>query len=212
MKRLVIADDHALVLEGLCRILSENYDIVGTARNGREVVDLVQRLHPDLVVMDLSMPELNGIEATKRIVRCCPTVKIVFTTQQLDSNYVRAALDAGASGYVAKQSASTELLEALRIVLAGRYFVTPLAVPNDGIPLARASRENPGEMFGSRLTSRQREVLQLIAEGKASKEIASALNISIKTVDFHRGAVMAVLGLRTTAELTRYAMMHGIIE
>lgn len=212
MKRLVIADDHALVLEGLCRILSDGYEIAGTARNGRAVVDLVQQLHPDLVVMDLSMPELNGIEASKRIARCCPDVKIVFTTQQLDANYVRAALDAGASGYVAKQSASTELLEAIKIVLAGRYFVTPLAIPNAGIPLAPSNRESPGDLFGSRLTSRQREVLQLIAEGKASKEIAATLNISIKTVEFHRAAIMAVLGLRTTAELTRYAMMHGIIE
>ena len=134
-------------------------------------------------------------------------------TQQLDPSYIRGAFDAGAFGYVAKQSAGNELREAVRLVLSNRYYVTPLAAPKDPNAAAlRSARTNPAEMFGAKLTPRQREVLQLIAEGKATKEIASALSISAKTVEFHRNGLMNELGLRTTAQLTRYAITHGIVS
>jgi DNA-binding NarL/FixJ family response regulator len=159
------------------------------------------------------MPELNGIEACRQLQAMGCTAKVVFITQQLDSVYVRAAFDAGAMAYVAKQSASAELLEAVRLALLGRYYVTPLVAPRTDIgPAPRVLSSNSVEMFGARLTGRQREVLQLVAEGKTTKEIASTLNISGKTVEFHRGSVMDQLGLRTTAELTRYALIHGIIS
>lgn len=213
MKRILVADDHVLVSEALCGILEHEYEVIGTAKDGRELVERARELKPDVIVLDVSMPELNGIEACRQLQTSGNKAKVVFVTQQLDSVYVRAAFDAGAMAYVAKQSASSELLQAVRLAVLGRYYVTPLATPkpeSGGFP--RVLRSNPSEMFGAQLTGRQREVLQLIAEGKTSKEIASTLNISAKTVEFHRGSVMDQLGLRTTAELTRYAFIHGIIS
>lgn len=213
MKRILLVDDHVLVLEGLCSILKHEYEIAGTAQNGRELVEKAQRLKPDVIVLDISMPELNGIEACRQLQTSENKARVVFVTQQLDPVYIRAAFDAGGMAYVAKQSASSELLQAVRLALSGRYYVTPLAAPRaETGATPNLSRINPAEMFGSRLTSRQREVLQLLAEGKTSKEIGSALRISVKTVEFHRSAVMEQLGIRTTAELTRYALVHGIIS
>ena len=213
MKRLVLADDHAMVAEGLSGLLRREYDVVGLALNGRDLVEKVASLRPDAVVLDVSMPELNGIEACKQINARFPTIKIVFCTQQIDSIYVRAAFEAGASAYVAKQSAGEELLQALQVAFFGQYYVTALASAKPDSPLASGSfRENPATWFGARLTARQREVLQLIAEGKTNKEIAVALNISVKTVEFHRGAIMDVLGIRTTAELARYAVTQKMVD
>src|ERR1700761_364602 len=212
MKRILLADDHVMVSEALCSILERDYEIAGTAKDGRELIEKAHRLKPDVIVLDISMPELNGIEACRRLQTAGSTAKIVFVTQQLGFEYVRATFEAGAMGYVAKQSASSELLEAVRLALLGRYYVTPLVTPGrGGEATPRAQRSNPAEMFSARLTSRQREVLQLVAEGKTTKEIASSLNISAKTVEFHRSSIMDQLGLRTTAELTRYALIHGII-
>jgi DNA-binding NarL/FixJ family response regulator len=212
MKRILLADDHVMVSEAICSILAKNYEVVGTANNGRELVEKSFQLRPDVIVLDISMPELNGIEACRQLQASGCTARIVFITQQLGAEYVRAAFDAGAMAYVAKQSASSELLQAVRLALLGRYYITPLVAKGpENEPVAKVQRSNPAEMFGARLTSRQREVLQLVAEGKTTKEIASALNISAKTVEFHRSSVMDQLGLRTTAELTRYALIHGII-
>lgn len=213
MHRILIADDHVLVLEALCSILGREYEVAGTAKTGREAVEKAALLEPDLIVLDISMPELNGIEAMKQIQRAGSSARIIFVTQQLEPAYIRAAFDAGAMGYVAKQSASSELLLAARRALAGQYYVTPVATPKGGSDRTpRALRSNPAEMFGAGLTARQREVLQLVAEGKTTKEVAQRLNISPKTVEFHRNAIMDQLGMRTTAELTRYALTHGIIE
>jgi len=213
MHRILIADDHVLVLEALCALLEREYRIAGTAKNGREAVAKAIELKPDIIVMDVSMPELNGIEAMRQIQQAGSRAKVIFVTQQLESEYIRAAFDAGAMGYVAKQSASAELLLAARMALEGRYYVTPLAHPKAGFEgSARVSRTNPAAMFGAGLTARQREVLQLVAEGKTTKEVAKRLKISPKTVEFHRNAIMDQLGVRTTAELTRYAMAHGIIS
>lgn len=211
-KRLLLADDHALMLEGLVSLLESEFEIVATATNGRVALAEAERLKPDIVVLDIGMPELNGIEAARHLARTVPTARIVFVTQQLDPAYVHAAFTAGARAYVAKQSAAKELLTAVRLAADNRYYVTPL-VNAEAAELASADRSrNPADIFGSRLTPRQREVLQLIAEGKSSKEISAALNISTKTVEFHRNSLMDELGLRTIAELTRYAVSRGIVH
>jgi DNA-binding NarL/FixJ family response regulator len=210
-KRILLADDHALMLEGLTRLLANDFEIVGTAANGRTLLTEAERLRPDVVVLDVGMPEMNGIEAARRLIKMQPGVKIVFITQQLDPAYLHAAFNAGAKGYVAKQSAATELVRAIRMALRDRFYVTPLAAKDKYPSVSPGPRTNPAEMFGAELTPRQREVLQLVAEGKSTKEISAALNISTKTVEFHRNSLMDELGVRTTAELTRYALARGIV-
>ena len=210
-KRLLIADDHELMLAGISQMLAPEFEIVGLARDGRMLLTEAKRLSPDVVVLDIGMPELNGIEATRQWMAMLPLSRVVILTQQLSGNHVQAAFRAGARGYVAKQAAATELLEAVRTVLLNRYYVTPLAVPREKA-VSKALDKNPAEFFGDALTSRQREVLELVAQGKSTKEVATALNISVKTVDFHKGLLMDELGLRTTAELTRYAIVNGIVN
>lgn len=210
-KRLLLADDHELMLEGLLRLLSGEFEIVGTVTNGRAVLEEAKRLNPDVIVLDVSMPELNGIEAARRLSTMLPSAKIVFVTQQLDPAYVHAAFAAGAMGYVAKQSAAKDLVDAIRMALSHRYYVTPLVSHAETEAYDGKANKNPAELFGAELTPRQREVLQLVAEGKSTKEISAALNISIKTVEFHRNNLMDELGVRSIAELTRYALSRGII-
>lgn len=211
LKRLLIADDHSLVLEGLSRLIEKEYDIVGTAINGRELVSEARRLDPHVIVLDVGMPEMNGIEAARHIVTFLPETKLVFLTQQLGIDYARAAFQVGASAYVSKHSASAELLTAIRSALRGDFYVTPLLAAFD-IESLRDPRKNPAELFGKQLTPRQREVLQLIAEGHPMKKISASLHISVKTVEFHKSALMSGLGLRTTAELVRYALEQGIVS
>lgn len=212
-KRLLIADDHELMLAGISQILAPDFDIVGTAADGRTLIEKTKTLAPDIIVVDIGMPELNGVEATRQIMEVAPQTRVVVLTQQLSSTHVQAAFRAGARAYVAKQAAATELVEAASAVLRGRYYVTSLAVPTQGTrPVGGTMDTNPAELFGDGLTRRQREVLELVAKGRSAKEIASALNISVKTVDFHKGILMDELGLRTTAELTRYAIANGIVS
>ncbi len=211
-KRLLLADDHGLMLEGLTRLLAGEFEIVGTVVDGRSLVVEAERLRPDVIVLDIGMPELNGIEAARRLNKSLPGSKIVFVTQQLDPAYVHAAFTAGAKAYVAKQSASTELVEAIHRALRNLYYVTPLVGEKAAELAALDPGRNPSEFFGSTLTPRQREVLQLVAEGKTTREISAALHISPKTVEFHRNSLMDELGVRTTAELTRYAISRGIVS
>ena len=211
-KTILIADDHTLMLEGLTRLLSSEFEVVGTAPNGRIVLDEAQRLKPDVVVLDVGMPELNGIEAARRLTKLLPSAKIVFVTQQLAPAYLHAAFAAGAKAYVAKQSATSELIAAIQLALEDRYYVTPHAGAEVAQFANMNSKQNPAEMFGTKLTPRQREVLQLVAEGKSTKQIATALGISAKTVEFHRNSLMDELGLRTIAELTRFAVSQGIVN
>lgn len=211
LKRLLLADDHTLMLEGLARLLASEFEIVGTVKNGRLLLAEAERLRPDVIVLDIGMPEMNGIEAARRLTRILPSAKIVFVTQQLDPAYVHAAFSAGGKGYVSKQSAGTELVHAIRTVLRDSYYVTSLAGQEARDVLALDPKKNPAGMFGARLTPRQREVLQLVAEGRTTKQIAIALNISPKTVEFHRNSLMEELGVRSTAELTRYALSRGIV-
>jgi DNA-binding NarL/FixJ family response regulator len=205
-----MADDHAILLEGVRRLLEPEFDIVGTASDGRQLVASTLQLQPEVALLDIGMPLLNGIEAARQIHATAPNVKVVFLTQQSHRTYVHEAFRAGASGYILKQSAASELVSALHEVFSGRYYVTPSLATAD-IASQLNGKTNPADLFGSRLTPRQREVLQLVAEGKAAKEIAGIVGISVKTVEFHKAAIMEELGLRTTAELTRYAIEHGIV-
>ncbi len=207
--RIVIADDHQLIVEGLRRVLESEFEIVGVASNGIELLSQAERLAPDIVILDIVMPMLNGLEAARQLKKTLPEVKLVFLTQKLDRDYIQAAFRAEASAYLLKQSLVSELVPALHEVMAGRFFVSPAAAKTGPYsqPVATAT---PGALFGEVLTKRQRQVLQLVSEGKTAKEIAVVLNISPKTVEFHKAAIMNELGIRTTAELTRYALQQGI--
>jgi DNA-binding NarL/FixJ family response regulator len=208
--RILIADDHALMAEGLTRLLAADYEVVGVSPDGRRLLTDAAVLKPDLIVLDIGMPELNGIDAALQLAKLVPQTKLVFVTQQIDPHYLRAAFRAGGIGYVAKQSAASELLTAIQRALQGKPYVTHLlkdALPNLSLKELQAT----SEVLASELTPRQREVLQMVAEGKTVKEISVALKISPKTVEFHKNALMNETGLRTTADLTRYAISAGII-
>jgi DNA-binding NarL/FixJ family response regulator len=207
--RLLMADDHTLVLEGLKRILESEVDLVGMAENGREMLRMAEELKPDVVLVDISMPLLNGIDAARQLLRITPQSKVIFLTMHADSDYVSEAFRAGASGYLLKRSAASELLTAIQEVMKGRCYVTPLVTREALSPLFGGTTEP--RKLSSTLTARQREVLQLVAEGRSVKEIAAILRVSGKTVEFHKSALMDRLGIHTTAELTRYAIEHGLI-
>jgi DNA-binding NarL/FixJ family response regulator len=207
--RVLLGDDHALMIEGLRSVLASDFEIVGVASNGRDLVAEAERLKPDAVLLDVSMPLLNATEAARRIRQAVPRSKLVFVTQIADRAYVEAALELGASSYVLKECVVQELVTAVLNALDGRFYVTPLL--RKGIPESLFySRQNPKELFGRTLTPRQREVLQLVAEGKPNKEIAVMLDVSVKTVEYHKTGLRDTLGLRTTAELTRYAIDHKV--
>ena len=207
--RVLIADDHVLVLEGLRKILESECEIVGMAEDGRSLVRIAEELKPDVVLMDISMPLLNGVEAARILKETLPATRLIFVTMHADATYVAGAFRAGASGYVLKRCASRELVFAIQEVLKGRMYITPLIGSDivDGLP---GSKFWPGEVSGE-LTGRQREVVQLVAEGHSNKQIAAILNIACTTVAFHKANVMRRLRIRSTAELTKYAMDHGLI-
>jgi DNA-binding NarL/FixJ family response regulator len=205
--RLLLADDHAIVLEGLRRVLGPDFEIVGEVADGRALVAAAATLLPDIIVTDISMPLLNGIEAIRQIRNVNRKVIIVFLTMHPDVTYAAEALGAGGSAYVLKTSAGAELLEAIREALSGGTYVTP-SIDREVVraQMERAGRDDVQED----LTPRQREVLQLLAEGKSLKDVAAILKISTKTVEFHKYRVMSKLGLRTNAELTKYAVKLGM--
>ena len=207
--RLLLADDHALIVEGLRRVLEPEFEIVGVASNGRQAVAKAIELHPDAVLLDIGMPELNGIEAARQLKTALPSAKILLITQMDDVAYARAAFQAQVSAYLLKQSLVDELNVAVREVLAGRFYVAN-ALRDRFLDGRFTPERSPIPFFSTRLTPRQREVLQLVAEGKSGKEIAAVLGISLKTVEFHKSAMMQELGFRNTAELIRYALEHGI--
>ncbi len=209
-QRVLIADDHALMAEGIRGLLASEYDVLGIATDGRMLLRDAVAMRPEIICLDIGMPEMNGIQAAAELSRQLPRAKLVFVTQQLELPYLRAAFHAGASGYVAKQSASTELLEGLRQVLGGRQYITPLLAA-EAESLHGELHRDLSKTYADRLTPRQREVLKLTAEGRTIKEISSKLAISLKTVEFHKSALMNELGLRTTADLTRYALAHRFI-
>lgn len=205
--RLLLADDHALVAEGLRSMLAPKFDVVGVVEDGRTLVQVAEELKPDVILVDISMPQLNGIEAARRLKKALPKTKLIFVTMHEDATFVTEALRAGASGYVVKKAAPQELVAAIQEVLRGRTYVTSLVTK--GLVDTLLAHRPPAGTFG-RLTPRQREVLQLVAEGRSIKEIAGILNLSPRTVEFHKCALVRALGVRTTAELTAYAIRHGI--
>jgi DNA-binding NarL/FixJ family response regulator len=207
--RVLLADDHAIVLEGLQRLLAPEFELVGVAHNGHEMVETCAATRPDIVVADVSMPLLNGIDALRKMRRQGDTTRVVFLTMHPDVTSATRALEAGASGYVLKHAASDELVTAIREALAGRSFVSPaLRSPAVEERLIRGQ----GKTTGIELTPRQQEVLQLLAEGKSAKEIGAILGISPRTAETHKYKMMDDLGLATTAELVHYAVRHGLVS
>jgi len=207
--RLLLADDHTLLLEGIRLMLEPEFELVGSVEDGRALLAAAKTLKPDVILLDISMPILNGIDAARRLRKILPSAKLIFLTMHADPDYVAEAFRAGAMGYLLKRAAASELLTAIRAVLKGNHYVSPLVTRN-ALELLISSPKPRGR-FSDRLTPRQREVLQLVAEGRSRKEIARVLNISVKTVEFHKGKLMRELNLQTVADFTRYAIEHGII-
>jgi len=212
---VLLADDHTVVRQGLRALLKAEADlaVVGEANNGRLAVELTKKLHPDVVVMDLAMPQLNGAEATRQILLAVPATKVLILSAHSDDEYVERVIAVGAAGYLLKQSSAHVLAEAIRAVEKGRPVFSPAIAKrlgDEGGKL-RVQRNTPGRRR-SLLTSREEEVLQLVAEGAANKQVAAELGISIKTVEKHRQHLMDKLNIHDTAGLTRYAIAAGIIE
>ena len=207
--RLILADDHSIVAEGLKRMLEPEYEVLAIVADGRALLDAARALRPDVVVADISMPLLNGIDAIGQIRRQLPKTRAICLTMHADRTYVAAAFDAGATGYVVKHSASEELREALHAVLNGGIYISPLV---GGVGQTRKAGGARGQVpLASRATPRQREVLQLVAEGYTGKRIARMLGLSPKTVEFHKYSLMRNLGLRSTAQLVHYAIQHRLV-
>jgi DNA-binding NarL/FixJ family response regulator len=207
--RVGIAEDHQLVLEGIRKIIEEQCEVVGTATNGRDAITLAIDYSPEVMLMDIALPQLNGLDSTRQIKRVNPNIRVIFVTVQTNRDYVREAFEAGASGYVLKQAASAELFNAIYEVHVGRFYLSKI-LTDRFLENKLAPVVNPLKLFSS-LTPRQREVLQLVAEGKSAKEIALNLYISVKTVEFHKKHLMEELNLRTSAELIRYAVEKGFV-
>ncbi|MCL4842508.1 MAG: response regulator transcription factor [Bryobacteraceae bacterium] len=207
--RVLLADDHAVVRQGFRLILSSQPDIevLAEAGNGRQAVELATRLKPDVAVVDVSMPELNGIEATRRIVESSPHTRILALSMHKDAVYVREILRAGARGYLLKDAVDTEFLTAIRAIARGDGYLSP-AVSGAVLDDYRRNVSDPLDL----LTSREREVLQMIAEGKTNKEIANLLSLSVYTVDAHRGRLMEKLNVHSVTELVRFAVRKGIVD
>jgi DNA-binding NarL/FixJ family response regulator len=205
--RVLLADDHALILGAFEKLLAGECDIVGQVGDGRALVAAVEALSPDVVVLDISMPLLNGLEAGRQIKQKSRNVKLVYLTMNEDPDLAAEAFRAGASGYLLKSSAASELTTAIREVSQGRSYITPLVAKGLVEALQHTSDRKPGED----LTPRQREVLQLLAEGRSMKEVASLLNLTPRTVAFHKYQMMEQLKVKSTAELIQYAVKHHIV-
>jgi len=208
--RVLMADDHSILLAGVRKLLEERYDVVGMVEDGRALIEAAERLKPDVILVDISMPLLNGLDAVRQLRKSQPDVKLLFLTMHASPQYATEAFKAGGSGYLLKQSAVSELPQAIEAVLQGKYYLTP-SIAKPIIEQALKAEEKPA-VKGSiaELTPRQREVLQLIGEGKRTKEVAELLKLSVKTVEFHKNCLMKELNLHTTTELVRYAITQGL--
>jgi DNA-binding NarL/FixJ family response regulator len=205
--RVLLADDHKIVLDGLRSLLEPEFDLAGTVGDGRALVAAVEQLHPDVIVVDISMPLLNGIEAVRQIKKLDKQVKVVFLTMHPDVTYAIRAFEAGASGYVLKHSASSELLTAIHEAIKGRTYVTPM-IAGELVQAYKGGTYRQAEEE-QQLTQRQREILQLLVEGNSAKEVANLLNISPRTVEFHKYSLMSKLKLKNVSALIQYAIKHG---
>jgi DNA-binding NarL/FixJ family response regulator len=203
--KVLLADDHAIVAEGLATLLRGHFDLVGTVGNGNELIDLARKLRPDVIVTDIAMPVLGGLEALRRLKAAKSEAKVIFLTMHADAQLATEAFRAGASGYVLKQSAGEELIAAIQEVLQGRTYLTPLMTKD---VIANFTETTPPAV---KLTPRQREVLRLIAEGRRMKEIGAILELSTRTIETHKYEMMRALGVESTAGLVRYAIQIGLV-
>jgi DNA-binding NarL/FixJ family response regulator len=207
--RVLLADDHRIVAEGLKSLLTPEFELVGVVEDGRALIEAAKKLRPDVIVADITMPHLNGIDALAQLKQHDERVRVVFLTMHQDVAYARRALDAGALGYVLKHSAPAELIAAIRAVLDGKTYVTP-ALAGELLQDMKREPDKASDPVAS-LTPRQRQILQLVAEGRSAKEIGKTLAISARTVEFHKYQMMETLGLYTNAELVHFAIKHGIV-
>jgi two-component system, NarL family, response regulator NreC len=206
--RVVLADDHVLVRQGLKSLLErEEFKVVAEASDGQEAVRQVESLHPDIAIMDISMPTLNGIDAARELGRSCPKTKTILLTQHEEDQYVSEALEAGVKGYVLKSQVASDLVQAIQQVSRGQVYLSP-GVSRAVMEAYRSKSERPADP----LSARERQVLQLIAEGKSTKDVASLLGISVKTAESHRTRLMQKLDIHETASLVRYAVRRGIVQ
>jgi DNA-binding NarL/FixJ family response regulator len=206
--RVLLADDHVMLLEAFAKLLADECDVVGMVSNGHALLEAADRLRPDVAVVDIGMPLLNGIAAAARLKQIHPSIRIVFLTMNEDPDLAAEAFRSGASGYVLKRSAASELLTAIREMMRQRSYVTPLVTEGlvGSMMHDRKQKSEPGS-----LTPRQREVIQLIAEGRSMKEVAAILNITARTVAFHKYQIMDQLRIKTTAELVQYAVKNHLV-
>ena len=208
--RVMLADDHLLVAEALKSLLADDFELVGVVQDGLGMVRAAEALRPDVIVADITMPHLNGIDALAQLRRVAPKTRVVFLTMHCDVAYARRALEAGALGYVLKHSAPSELILAVKAALSGRTFITP-TLAGEVLESMRHETSRTPDPVGA-LTPRQREILQLLAEGCSAKQIAGKLEISHRTVEFHKYQMMESLRIRTNAELVHFAVKHGIVS
>nr|WP_319775882.1 response regulator transcription factor [uncultured Sphaerochaeta sp.] len=209
--KILLAEDHKIVREGLRSLLEKEpgFDVVGEAENGRKAVQLASRLNPDVIIMDISMPDLNGIEAARQILRDNQNVRVLALSMHSDKRFVADILKAGASGYLLKDGAFEELAGAIRAVANGQTYLSP-AIAGAVIQDYLRRISEPDQSVFALLTPREREILQLLSEGKSTKEIASCLTVSVKTIETHRRRIMEKLDIHTIAELTKYAIREGL--
>ncbi len=212
--RIVLADDHTIIRSGLRLLLDqqEDFKVVGEASDGREAVELVTKHHPEVAVLDIGMPQLNGIEATRQIASQEPDTKVVILSMHQDEGYVLKALKAGARAYILKNSAEADLIRAVRTVADGKSFFSPVISKMLLEDYVRQIRDKHVEDSYDLLTPREREVLQLLAEGRTNKEVANLLHLSVYTVDAHRGNILQKLNLHGVPEMVLYAVRKGIIQ
>lgn len=209
--RVLMADDHSILLAGLRKLVEDSCDVVGTVENGRALLEAAERLTPDLILLDISMPLLNGLDAARQIKTIAPDAKLLFLTMHASPTYATEAFKAGASGYLLKQSAASELPQAIDAVLKGQTYLTPsITKPVLESVLHRGETELKASLTD--LTPRQREVLQLVAEGKSTKEVATLLKVSVKTVEFHKSRLMEQLDLHSTPALIKFAIAEGLVN
>ena len=207
--RVLLADDHTMLLDAFRRLLEPRCEIVGTAGDGRALLELAVSTQPDVIVLDIAMPRLNGMDACAQLSRKMSTARVIFLTANEDPDIAVQAIGLGASGYLLKNSAAGELFTAIEHALAGKTYVTPLVTK--GMPLG-VFLSRAGKPPKEKLSMRQREVLQLLAEGRAMKEVADFLQLSPRTIAFHKYTIMEHLGVKTSAELVQYALEHGMLK
>ncbi|MCZ6452237.1 MAG: response regulator transcription factor [Deltaproteobacteria bacterium] len=207
--RVLLADDHDMLVQAFEKMLQPDFEVVGTVGDGHALLDAARELKPDVIVLDIGMPKLNGMIAAERLKKMMPETKLIFLTVNEDASFASEAMRIGASGYLLKSSAASELFRAIEVALKGRTYVTPLIM--EGMVTSLAASHKPNEA-SDKLTTRQREVLQLLAEGRSMKEAAKILDVSPRTIAFHKYRIMEELGLKTTADLVQFAIKNDIIS